>query len=63
MVDCQGVQPFSKTSLGRLTITCATSIEGGKKDKFWFTKEPAPMSMLFSSLTEFKKFDLLPLVC
>jgi len=63
MVDCQRVQPSSKTYIGGLTITRATSMKGGKKNKFRFTVEPTLMSKLASPLTVFKKFNLHLLVC
>jgi len=63
MMDCDKVQPSSKTSLGGLTITRAASMEGGKKNKFQFTEEPTLMSKLASPLTTFKKFNFQLLVC
>jgi len=47
MVDFQRVQqPLSKISIGGLAITRATSMEGGKKNKFSFTVKPTLMFKL-----------------
>jgi len=63
MVDCQRVQPSSKTSIGGLTITHSESREGGKKNKFRFVVWSAFTSKLALPLTVFKKFNLQLLVC
>jgi hypothetical protein len=55
MVDCQRVQPSSKTSIGGQNVTRVASMEGGKKNKFWFTEEPALMPQLTSHLTVLKR--------
>jgi len=64
-VDCQRIQPSSKTSIEGLTITQSDSKKGGKKSRLWFVCKTWPTftSKFTSPLTASKKFNLQPLDC